>query len=117
MGQAADGEIPPMMAQRIKEASPEELEGIKERMKQFGLSDERIEEVIKQIRGDSGMRLMNHRGTEKQRDRGGHLSLRSSARSNELPPIQKGPVWGSSLCLWCLCGEFDRSTERRSNHR
>jgi membrane fusion protein (multidrug efflux system) len=54
MGQAADGEIPPMMAQRIKEASPEELEQIKERMKQFGLSDERIEEVIKQIRGNDG---------------------------------------------------------------
>ena len=54
MGQAADGEIPPMMAQRIKEASPEELEQIKERMKQFGMSDERIEEVIKQVRGDDG---------------------------------------------------------------
>ena len=54
MGQAAEGEIPPMMAQRIKEASPEELEQIKERMKQFGLSDERIEEVIKQIRGNDG---------------------------------------------------------------
>ena len=54
MGQAADGEIPPMMAQRIKEASPEELEQIKERMKQFGMSEERIDEVIKQIRRDSG---------------------------------------------------------------
>ena len=54
MGQAADGEIPPMMAQRIKEASPEELEGIKERMKQFGMSEERINEVIKQVRGDVG---------------------------------------------------------------
>ncbi|MFC2144174.1 efflux RND transporter periplasmic adaptor subunit [Acidobacteriota bacterium] len=54
MGKAADGEIPPHMAQRIKEASPEELEGIKERMKQFGLSDERIEEVIKQVRGGNG---------------------------------------------------------------
>jgi len=54
MGQAAGGEIPPFMAQRIKEASPKELEGIKERMKQFGLSDERIEEVIKQVRGDGG---------------------------------------------------------------
>ena len=53
-GPAADGEIPPMMAQRIKEASPEELEGIKERMKQFGMSNERIEEVIKQLRGDVG---------------------------------------------------------------
>jgi membrane fusion protein (multidrug efflux system) len=54
MGQAADGEIPPSMAQRIKEASPEELEGIKERMKQFGLSDERIEEIVKQVRGGGG---------------------------------------------------------------
>jgi len=55
MGQAADGEIPPMMAQRIKEASPGELEQIKERMRQFGLSDERIEEIIRQVRGDSGV--------------------------------------------------------------
>jgi membrane fusion protein (multidrug efflux system) len=54
MGQAAGGEIPPFMAQRIKEASREELEGIKERMKQFGLSDERIEEIITQIRGNNG---------------------------------------------------------------
>jgi hypothetical protein len=54
MGQAAEGEIPPFMAQRIKEASPEELEGIKERMKERGLSDERIEEIIKQVRGDVG---------------------------------------------------------------
>jgi membrane fusion protein (multidrug efflux system) len=54
MGKAADGEIPPFMAQRIKEASPEELEGIKERMKQFGMSDERIEEIIKQVRADVG---------------------------------------------------------------
>jgi RND family efflux transporter MFP subunit len=54
MGQAADGEIPPRMAQRIKEASPEELEQIKQRMKQFGMSDERIEEVITQIRGEGG---------------------------------------------------------------
>jgi len=50
MGQAADGEIPPMMVQRIKDASPEELEQIKERMKQFGLSNERIEEIVKQVR-------------------------------------------------------------------
>jgi membrane fusion protein (multidrug efflux system) len=54
MGAAADGEIPPFMAQRIKEASPEELEGIKERMKQFGLSDERIDEIIKRVRGNNG---------------------------------------------------------------
>jgi len=50
MGAAAGGEIPPFMAQRIKEAPPEELEGIKERMKQFGLSDQRIEEIITQVR-------------------------------------------------------------------
>jgi len=54
MGRAAGGEIPPFMAQRIKEASREELEGIKQRMKQFGLSDERIEEIITQIRGNNG---------------------------------------------------------------
>ena len=54
MRQAADGEIPPMMAQRIKEASPEELEQIKERMKQFGLSDDRIEEIVNQVRGNNG---------------------------------------------------------------
>ena len=42
------------MAQRIKEASPEELEGIKERMRERGLSDERIEEIITQVRGDVG---------------------------------------------------------------
>jgi membrane fusion protein (multidrug efflux system) len=54
MGQAAGGEIPPFMAQRIKEASREELEGIKQRMKQFGLSDERIEEIIKQVRENNG---------------------------------------------------------------
>jgi membrane fusion protein (multidrug efflux system) len=54
MGHAADGEIPPFMVQRIKEASPEELEGIKERMKQFGMSEERIDEVIKQVRSEGG---------------------------------------------------------------
>ena len=54
MSQAADGQIPPRMAERIKAASPEELEQIKERMKQFGMSDERIEEIIKQVRGNAG---------------------------------------------------------------
>lgn len=54
MEQTAGGEVPPFMAQRIKGASREELEGIKQRMKQFGLSDERIEEIITQIRGDNG---------------------------------------------------------------
>jgi len=54
MEQAAGGEIPPFMAQRIREASREELDGIKERMKQLGLSDESIEEIIKQVRGGNG---------------------------------------------------------------
>lgn len=54
MGGAEAGGIPPRMAQRIKEASPGELESIKERMKQFGLSDERIDEIVKQIRGEGG---------------------------------------------------------------
>jgi membrane fusion protein (multidrug efflux system) len=55
MAQGTDnGEIPPFMVERIKEASPEELERIKERMKQFGMSDERIEEVVTRIRGESG---------------------------------------------------------------
>jgi RND family efflux transporter MFP subunit len=54
MGQASDGQIPPRMAERIKQASLEELEQIRERMKQFGMSDERIEEIIKQIRGEGG---------------------------------------------------------------
>ena len=54
MGKGEGGEIPPHMAQRIKEASPEELEGIKERMRQFGMSDERIEETITKLRGSKG---------------------------------------------------------------
>jgi RND family efflux transporter MFP subunit len=54
MGPPPGGGIPPRMAERIKNASPEELERIKERMKQFGLSDERIDEIIKQVRGDGG---------------------------------------------------------------
>ena len=54
LGPADGGEIPPFLVQRIKDASPEELEQIKERMKQFGLSDQRIEELVKQIRGADG---------------------------------------------------------------
>jgi hypothetical protein len=42
------------MVERIKNATPEELERIKERMKQFGMPDERINEVITSIRGDGG---------------------------------------------------------------
>jgi membrane fusion protein (multidrug efflux system) len=54
MGPAAGGQIPPRMAERIKAANPEELEQIKERMKQFGMSDDRIEEIIQQVRGTDG---------------------------------------------------------------
>lgn len=46
--------IPPFMVERIKNATPDELEKIKERMKQFGMSDERINEVVKQVRGEGG---------------------------------------------------------------
>lgn len=51
---AGGGEIPPFMVQRIKEASPDELEQIKGRMQQFGISQERIEEIVKKIRGEGG---------------------------------------------------------------
>ena len=51
---AGSGEIPPFMVQRIKEASPEDLEQIKGRMQQFGMSEERIEEIVKQIRDEGG---------------------------------------------------------------
>jgi RND family efflux transporter MFP subunit len=54
MGQATGSQIPPRMADRIKTASPEELERIKERMKQFGMSDDRIDEIIKQVREGNG---------------------------------------------------------------
>jgi membrane fusion protein (multidrug efflux system) len=51
---APAGSIPPQMAERIKNASPEELEKIKQRMKQFGMSDEQIENVVKRVRGKGG---------------------------------------------------------------
>jgi hypothetical protein len=44
------GEIPPFMAERIRNASPEELEQIRKRMKSFGMPDERIDEIIKKVR-------------------------------------------------------------------
>jgi membrane fusion protein (multidrug efflux system) len=53
-GGGSAGGIPPFMEQRIKEASPEELEGIKDRMRQFGMSDERIDEIIKKTRSNNG---------------------------------------------------------------
>lgn len=53
-GASGPAGIPPFMVERIKNATPEELERIKERMKQFGMSDERINEVVKQVRGEGG---------------------------------------------------------------
>lgn len=44
------GGLPPRMADRILNASPEDLERIKERMKSFGMSDEQIEETVTSIR-------------------------------------------------------------------
>jgi membrane fusion protein (multidrug efflux system) len=52
-GSATAG-LPPFMVQRIKDATPDELERIKERMKEFGMSDDRINEVVTQVRGDGG---------------------------------------------------------------
>ncbi|MCU0233584.1 MAG: efflux RND transporter periplasmic adaptor subunit [Thermoanaerobaculales bacterium] len=52
---AAGTGMPPFMVERIKNATPEELVRIKARMKEFGMSDERIESTVKQIRdGDGG---------------------------------------------------------------
>jgi membrane fusion protein (multidrug efflux system) len=51
-GAAPGGDIPPFMERRIRDASPEELEQIKQRMRSFGMSDERIDEIVRRIRGD-----------------------------------------------------------------
>ena len=53
-GGQGGGGLPPMMVERIRTASPEQLENIKARMQQFGMSDERIDEVIKNIRDKNG---------------------------------------------------------------
>lgn len=45
------GEIPDRMKERIRNASPEELEQIKERMRSFGMPDDTIEETVNRIRG------------------------------------------------------------------
>jgi hypothetical protein len=52
-GGGASG-LPPMMVERIRSASPEELENIKARMRQFGMSDERIDEIIRRVRSTEG---------------------------------------------------------------
>ena len=48
------GGLPPMMVERIRSASPEELENIKARMRQFGMSEERVDEIIKRVRSADG---------------------------------------------------------------
>ena len=50
---AGGGGIPPRMEQRIRDASPEDLEQIKERMKSFGMTDEQIDELVKRIREEA----------------------------------------------------------------
>jgi hypothetical protein len=53
-GGPPDGEIPDFMKDRIRSASPEELDRIRERMRSFGMPDDRIDEIINTIRGDEG---------------------------------------------------------------
>ena len=46
--------LPPMMEQRIRDASPEDLERIKERMQQFGMDKSQVDAIVKKIREESG---------------------------------------------------------------
>ncbi len=41
-----------MMEQRIRDASEEDLVHIKERMKQFGLDEQQIDDIVTRIRGE-----------------------------------------------------------------
>lgn len=45
------GGMPPQFVERLRTASPEELEKIKERMRQRGMSDEQIESLLRSVRG------------------------------------------------------------------
>ena len=45
------GGIPPQFADRIRNASPEELERIKDRMRQRGMSEQEIEQRLEAVRG------------------------------------------------------------------
>jgi membrane fusion protein (multidrug efflux system) len=55
MGPGGSGSgIPPFMVERIRQASPAELERIRERMRSFGMSDEQIDETIERVRGQDG---------------------------------------------------------------
>lgn len=42
--------LPPRMVERIREASDDDLELIKGRMQQFGMSEEQVEEIVRKIR-------------------------------------------------------------------
>jgi membrane fusion protein (multidrug efflux system) len=44
------GTLPPFLVERIRSASPEELERIKDRMRSFGMSDEAIEKAVADVR-------------------------------------------------------------------
>ena len=47
------GNLPPRLVERIRNATPEQLEKIKQRMKDFGLTDEQIEKAVASARGES----------------------------------------------------------------
>lgn len=47
-------QIPPFMRDRIRDAAPEDLERIKQRMQQFGMSEEQVNAVVRSIRGEEG---------------------------------------------------------------
>jgi len=51
-GAQVGGGIPPQMEQRIRDAAPEELDRIRERMRSFGMSDEQVEATIRRVRGE-----------------------------------------------------------------
>jgi membrane fusion protein (multidrug efflux system) len=44
------GGVPPFLEQRIREASPEELESIRGRMRERGMSDQQIDEIVQRLR-------------------------------------------------------------------
>ena len=46
------GGMPPQFVERIRNATPEELEKIKDRMRQRGMTDEQIDERLRSIRSD-----------------------------------------------------------------
>lgn len=53
-GPGGPDSLPPRMVERIREASPEDLERIKARMQQFGMSEEQVDDVIRRVREGQG---------------------------------------------------------------